>query len=1400
MFDFALKQDDYTWENALLWGNFIEHCKRVKEETSLQGRVIHVLIAAIELLPIISQISSLFEMIIVNNFRPNEQQKGNLSNKSIEDISQDVKNQNDKNNTPHEDKKPETLDQKEKNNNDAEHEITKNEPVIQTKEPKVDQPIPPISSPTPSEIVTVPENVSKPIMVNQAAKIEDIAEEVILEKYEPFSWTDIVKYRVPCGKKHDQLTEIEKILPGMVPKFFGFEDEQITSLFSSETKKLWKKLQTIEISSFEANHQMFEDLQKSIEDDIMKAALPLEEWQLKAFNDLKHTQTTLIVRSSSNEDGKVVNAGGNETISGVIPTEEHLKFGLAKVVSSYFSLKSFKNRAAFENPLLELPLCSVLIMEQISETPNSPIVSGVMMTNELAWSSQGEDGITHITVSWGFGNGTSGKVVCDEWAITKDYTYATIRQKFYRIVPSTLGKETKVANKQALREVPSLSPKQFQQLEDIAKKLEKSFEKAMNVEFVIKDENLYVVQARSIQSAPLSETNTYLDPSVLLPERKVFKGEMILSGSNQVVALEKPQIVYARNLEEAERLFDSKYHNAVIVYNYESSTTHPAVNFADYRPPIPCLVLPFDIWLECKNMADKAKFLLCTQSGSLVEEHESLSVKKGLFIHPARFPLSINASRNSLQEKSNHPTILKLENLLATTSELLKNRLDEIKNTLNEIFTELATRNHALTTNTLSTIAGELRIYSDSILENMKKAADKNQMTQLAFHAGMLRQLVSQSAKQVVGAHSLSGLEVATNLPTFMDDFIKTDNSPWDLALFGLNGFDQQIQTNWLEFLKTNQSSDLLEKLNKELEVLVGLDLATNWLSENFSNSKKLPSIETLITKLESDNKVNLGLVDLKAEMSEISDKLNHKQISSKEEFEELCKKLQKISNEFIDHCSKNKCKHPLIVDLIDLWDLSTKAVKTFQLYSVQEEEKYFEKRVNTFAYFAVKVSRANLLNYSLEELIETGMQKWGDPKNSFSVQHWLIPISHGALAKIKTLDQRLTVLHQNLLLASSKTNQGSSKINIEEHLPSKLAFAYKHFKKRPAAKTFSMDNHDFMSISHNQASVRINIPLNFHSTVVTLTQKKGSDEIEVTICMRGSDNPRGEHLYLFKAFAEIADIPLTDHLIFQNDLKVVFTVKDEAKIELLAKAIYNVNEGTIVGSRIDNIKTLKSIFLKNKVQPRNRQVSFQNRQLSPEEIAISDKVANHFWPHLERTGKLPQGFSDYETADGIWDLFEKNKDLEKIINRVIDEIDGKLDKSDFSKFFSFRVLELSELPIETHRKVAWEILKDKIISPEDIREEVREELFAKLFYEFPEQAQYYCDNYFDLFARLMDETLKEKETVTDGQAKLLAELVKEKNPAENWKIALRAIINDSVRKNIFSTIELDKLQEICAV
>lgn len=79
--NYSLTSSDYTWKNALLWGNFSGHCRKAMYGTFAE-RFVHILIAVAEILPVFSQITSIFEKFIVEKFKQPDF-KTNLSKRKI---------------------------------------------------------------------------------------------------------------------------------------------------------------------------------------------------------------------------------------------------------------------------------------------------------------------------------------------------------------------------------------------------------------------------------------------------------------------------------------------------------------------------------------------------------------------------------------------------------------------------------------------------------------------------------------------------------------------------------------------------------------------------------------------------------------------------------------------------------------------------------------------------------------------------------------------------------------------------------------------------------------------------------------------------------------------------------------------------------------------------------------------------------------------------------------------------------------------------------------------------------------------------------------------------------------------------------------------------------------------
>ena len=78
-FEYALTFSNYSAKSALLWGNCAGHFGKVCEG-DIKHRVIHLLLAVVELIPVIGQIASIFEASIIKSGikKINEEQKNLL--------------------------------------------------------------------------------------------------------------------------------------------------------------------------------------------------------------------------------------------------------------------------------------------------------------------------------------------------------------------------------------------------------------------------------------------------------------------------------------------------------------------------------------------------------------------------------------------------------------------------------------------------------------------------------------------------------------------------------------------------------------------------------------------------------------------------------------------------------------------------------------------------------------------------------------------------------------------------------------------------------------------------------------------------------------------------------------------------------------------------------------------------------------------------------------------------------------------------------------------------------------------------------------------------------------------------------------------------------------------------
>lgn len=1163
------------------------------------------------------------------------------------------------------------------------------------------------------------------------------------------------------GGKYNNLVRTTKILGReFVPQFFGISDHQVKSIVCrGEIEKAWAELQQkgaecVNYWRTERGVQAILSISEKVDKLVRRSKNVFTEKQIQVISSLK--ERTIIVRSSSNEDGRITNAGGNVSISSVKAEASSIQQALALVIASYFSVESLGNRGFQENPFEEFPTCSAIVMEQITEDPNDPypITSGVMITNKTIWSSPGEENLAHISASWGFSSGTSHEVTCDEWILTGGFFYPSIRKKPYRITHSD-GKICKTPNNPKIKNRPCLSDNHLKQLQELGTRLESEFKKPLDIEFVIKNDQVLIVQVRPYLADMGSNDYNFLDlsPCATNTDLNVFRGEMIVPGLGRVLDLKRGNILFAKNLKEAEKRFIPGRYKAVVVCVKESSNTHPAINFANQRPIIPCLFLQEKLWKkanECglSDFDTEVPYQLCTQTATLAMTRKKLSLSQGLFSHPAYFSMSLDEN-SPIQDDSSHPIIVRLKSLLSVLPKDLL--IDELQKELQKIFIELFSRDaitpplHEAMKHLERACYREVGAIQDAMRSNFSMRA--------AFHTGILRALIFDSDPVVVGAHSLSGVERYTDLPAAIKEFIisyrDTSNDLCSLALVGHEAFDTVVQKNWLSFLKSiDRLSERPAELLEVIQELKAHGILTHWLSLHFSNEVVFSTKiwEKLLVRFEGSFSPS-RLHSLAS---------SFKNICSANDLEIFWENLEELTSEFLNSYPKNPYAILFMPQLIELWDGSTKIVRSSHYYSPEEEVIYFRSRVDAFEKFAVQASEANALQYSLKDL-PMRLKTWGNDRHVFSVEHWLIPMSWGAMRKIKTEDQRLTVIHQNMVLASSTDRM--------ECLPEKLRRFCDIFEEKNTilSKRHVNNGGKNISIQSDRAFVRINIPLNYHSTVVTLSQRKGKEEVELTVYFRGSDNDRTMHIKYFRLFSAMSQVPLIDYELDRPNLMVRLSARSEEQMSLLAEAVVSINSESL--AMHDDFDCLYRVMRGDQ---------------SP--LEVMENIGRVLWEKFQETDELiyPSGearegalwaskeLEIHPNAQGALIYYlKKNNLFDQLINRFTSEIQGKLPISSIhSRYITPQILKV--LPREQVMNLCVaDILGSKLITPRSIPKEYKRELISLILEKMPEEGIRFLHR-FDPIDPLIIQFFEKKmekpdSTLSQGESVLLIRIFEHK-------------------------------------
>lgn len=413
---------------------------------------------------------------------------------------------------------------------------------------------------------------------------------------------DVKKNAELYGNKAANLLELKKICPGHIPLFCPLSHEFILSHLDKNTphwRSLWEQFQLAQGENKVDLQPQTLSILKSLRELVITAFEnhPIESPELLDFlSHMQHEHASLMVRSTGHEDtATVANPGGNISVAAVSPSKEIVSSAIGKVIASYFSEKSLKQRLLTQDNITQAAFMPLLLQQMVGERQESNQVprSGVMYTGE---------GLTRIQVAPGHGElVVDSKAPCDTFHITRaKRVYAEITNKSYRLAPTEQGLDWKKNNK-ALQTSASISSKTALEIAKIGQDIEKHYGMPMDVEFVYNPTNdhIAIVQARPIPANRVKAiTPSTISPSKMPALKESIKNNHVQKIAAQVVTpagfaakiiTDKNQVLICDTIDEALNIHlkqsDSPV-QVVLIREMAPSTSHAAAQFSAQAIPV----------------------------------------------------------------------------------------------------------------------------------------------------------------------------------------------------------------------------------------------------------------------------------------------------------------------------------------------------------------------------------------------------------------------------------------------------------------------------------------------------------------------------------------------------------------------------------------------------------------------------------------------------------------------------------------------------------------------------------------------------------------------------------------------------------------------------------------------
>jgi len=994
----------------------------------------------------------------------------------------------------------------------------------------------------------------------------------------------------------------EKVFKVRVPAFVGISDKQVRDFLNTKFvdgfSGRWQKLvgeyarDKAEILRTKKLPKDFLDaadsIAKNIRETFTKNTFPFDKAP-KSFLD-KSKNSFLMVRSTGKEDSEeMANAGGNESIANVSPDEKAVSQAMGEVVASYISEKSFAQRLALATTeqhveeILITPFMPILLQIMIGEKsialkniddelsadprddPTKTLRAGVMFTTEAEGNTPG---VTQIQATFGHNEGVVNSLVpVDTFYVTNEVVHPVLRRKMQRIVPVHTAAEMRdlrpKPNGKKLHEAVSLGNETVQTLKNLANKIENSYGKAMDVEFVVDPTNdtIYLVQARPIIQNQLNPSYLKIDKGELKEDQKQ-KGVRIGVGDGRAKEIKKiNEILIEDHLGAAlTRYLDMSVDErekikCVITREMAASTSHEATTFRAEQMPI--LQLDEIEKLRTWFSGDGASIWIDIQRGLVIRGLQSPVVVDEWYVHPIPQELS-------LRKFTEQPAIkmsLK-ERLFPLRDEFHGEKLRDLVERLKEITKTTSNEAEKILRTILYRVFGMVQrgvqeivalrdqgqriiqaLYASVFeillaLDTVAQPRDLRVLYAINFLEATLFQQVSHVIKGDSYALFLKALreERKARVQAILKTF-DPQTAQYHVNLLRLGdgvAFTKAATQEWVDFV-----NGLVLQANNKKEVLAGfatfigqmnkLDMLPVWFNVCFATVWEKNNKDCIKTlhELEREGSQSFAFLKNLQKQKELLDAFDLKLWENPANFEKRWKYFQEkmlkysLSNNFLQVFKvkeKNKLSQLAALNvmnkLIEIFDLSIKAVKASVQYEMKEKVERFKQMIEKyFELFKVWVALVpkGVLQYhenwplkSYLERIENIIKKLGfaeeqlSPSRNFSVASAII----GRVTEVErclpfSLEDVFTLVHQNLLIVTSVFT--STLIDVDALETTKIFNDFKQelLEIERIDKTLKVSLTG-IDIEKNRIVFRYNLPLRNHSIAFDLIQNK-NEQVFVT-------------------------------------------------------------------------------------------------------------------------------------------------------------------------------------------------------------------------------------------------------------------------------------------------------------